>query len=84
MIEARFPGSRRGRLFDREKAEDELFNALAVILDQIDYTNQACSPAEAVGAVLDHVLIERARQAMRKFKQSRGELVPPPFLTIPE
>ena len=38
--------------------------ALATILDAVDYTNGACSLTEMVGAVLPEILITNARQAL--------------------
>ena len=39
--------------------------ALQLILDQVDYTNNACGPTEMVGAVLPTEVIARAREAIK-------------------
>ena len=46
--------------------ETELRKMLLVILDQVDYTNGACRPNEMVGAVLPKVVIEQARELLKK------------------
>lgn len=38
--------------------------ALRVILDQVDYTKDACSPTEMVGAVLSTEVIQICRDAL--------------------
>lgn len=85
-VEARFPGKPgagfRGRLFDREASADAVFNALAAVLGQIDYTDQACRPNEMVGAVLDRHLIEQAKTALDAFTRARS--VHAPRIIIPE
>ena len=85
MIEARRPHPFRpltGRLFDRELTAEAVYTSLAVILDQIDFTNQACSPAEPIGGLLDPHLIAKASKALRDFREARaGET---PRLKIPE
>jgi hypothetical protein len=53
-----------GPVFDWKGDGDELYAALAAIIDSIDYTNQACRPNEAVGAVLDRILLDRAKDKM--------------------
>ena len=51
-------------------AAPELLEAIQLILDQVDYTNGACSMAEMVGACLDARFIDQARNAIAK---ARGE-----------
>jgi hypothetical protein len=43
---------------------DNLAAALAVLLDQVDYTNNACRPNEMVGAVLPIEVIELCRSRL--------------------
>lgn len=43
----------------------QLEAALAVLLDQVDYTSGACGLTEMVGAVLSAEIIEKARKALR-------------------
>lgn len=47
---------------------DELRRALAVMLDQVDYTHGACAVTEMVGAVLPREVIESARKALEGSK----------------
>jgi len=54
--------------FDWKGDGDELYAVLAAIIDSIDYTNQACSPAEPVGGVLDRVLIDRALEKLSRWR----------------
>lgn len=57
--------------FDWEGAGEDLYAALAVVIDQIDYTNQACRPNEMIGAVLDRHLIEKAKTALSAWMNLR-------------
>jgi hypothetical protein len=43
---------------------EELRVALATVLDQVDYTQGACSPTEMVAAVLPQPVLEFARAAL--------------------
>ena len=54
--------------FDWKGGGDDLYASLAAIIDAVDYTNQACRPNEAVGAVLDQVLIERAKDCLSRWR----------------
>lgn len=51
-------------VFDWQAAGEELYAAFAVIIDQIDYTNQSCRPNEPIGGLLDPHLIEQAKEAL--------------------
>ena len=44
----------------------DLRAALEAILDAVDYKSGACSVTEMVGAVLPPVLIDRARELLRR------------------
>jgi hypothetical protein len=52
---------------DAEKIA-ELRTALALLLDQVNYTKGACSLTEMVGGCLDVKIIERAEDALKKTK----------------
>ena len=52
----------------KELAADDLWIALAVLMDNIDFTNNACSITEMVGAVLPKGVLERANEALTKAK----------------
>lgn len=45
---------------------DAIRAALLAILDAVDYTDGACRVNDMVGAVLPKILIERAREALKK------------------
>ena len=45
-------------------AEKDLRAALLVVLDQVDYTRDACAVTEMVGAVLPREVIDKARAAL--------------------
>jgi hypothetical protein len=57
--------------FDWEDAGEDLYASLAAVIDQIDYTNQACSPFEMIGTLLDPVLIEQAKERLSKWMDLR-------------
>jgi hypothetical protein len=57
--------------FDWEGAGEDIYASLAAIVDQIDYTNQACGPAEPVGALLDPHLIGQAKERLSKWMNLR-------------
>jgi hypothetical protein len=82
MIETRHPRA-SGRAFDRETTAKAVYTALVTILDQIDYTNQACSPAEPIAGVLDQHLIAKAHAALRNFNEARAD-IETPRLRIPD
>lgn len=54
--------------FDWKHDGDELYASLAAIIDSVDYTNQSCRPNEAVGAVLDQVLLHRAKERLSRWR----------------
>jgi len=41
---------------------------LLTVLDQVDYTAQACAPTEMVGACLPREVIDQARDILEKTK----------------
>jgi hypothetical protein len=45
---------------------EELATMFGVVLDQVDYTRQACGPTEMVGAVLDKRVIAITREILEK------------------
>lgn len=48
--------------------EQNLRNALLVVLDHVDYTASACTPTEMVGAVLPREVIALARKVLEGSK----------------
>jgi hypothetical protein len=51
-------------VLDWQAAGEELYAALAVIIDQVDYTNQACTSNEPIGGVLEPRLLANAKTAL--------------------
>jgi hypothetical protein len=58
-------------VLDWQNAGEDLYAALAVIIDQIDYTNHACMPNEPIAGVLDVVPLERAKTALSAWMNLR-------------
>ena len=46
--------------------EQQLREALKLLLDQVDYTVRACRLTDMVGAVLDSKVIAKCREALKK------------------
>jgi hypothetical protein len=51
---------------NEKEREAALRTALLVVLDHVDYTNDACTPTEMVGAVLPREVIAMAHRALRE------------------
>jgi len=51
--------------------DERLWAALLTVLDAVDYTTGACSPTEAVGAVLPGEVIRMARGVADEYKKQR-------------
>lgn len=49
----------------------DCYTALLTILDQVDYTEGACTPTEMVGACLPLEVIKLAREAIAEEKRKR-------------
>jgi hypothetical protein len=52
------------KLRDECKALREVYTAMLVLLDHVDYTRQNCSATEMVGAVLPYSVINQCHIAM--------------------
>ena len=60
-------------LTELEASHARLRQWLAVVLDQVDYTNGACGLTEMVGAVLEPSVIENARQVLKQVPKGGDE-----------
>jgi len=58
-------------VLDWQNAGEELYAALAVLIDQIDYTNHACMPNEPIAGVLDVIPLANAKTALSAWMNLR-------------
>lgn len=59
--------SRIEKLEENFPLSQELFVALQLIMDSVDYTDGNCAPNEMIAAILPVEIIRRARNALNKF-----------------
>ena len=53
--------------------ENELWAALAVLLDSVDYTSGACGPTEMVAACLPTLVIDKAKKAKQAYLDKEAD-----------
>ena len=58
--------------FKLQRDRDELLAVLQLLLDSCDWQNGACQLNEPVGAVLPHIILDRAREAANKNRPPYG------------
>ena len=58
--------------FKLQRDRDELLIVLQLLLDSCDWQNGACRLNEPVGAVLPHIILDRAREAANKNRPPYG------------
>ena len=58
--------------FKLQRDRDELLIVLRLLLDSCDWQNGACRLNEPVGAVLPHIILDRAREAANKNRPPYG------------
>lgn len=63
---------RRGhQVHELVAANNQLASCIMLLLDAMDFTHGACSPAESVGAVVDSRILKMARNAVKAWSTIR-------------